>query len=106
MLHHVKVSFAKGRDYEFQFSEADLAGLTTEQARRWIDNEYTTLECESSSPMGKVLIIDKILSVAKYGGEQRFIDGKEWARSFCRSAALALGRDTIRIDVAQFVIGY
>ena len=106
MLHHVKVSFGKGRDYEFQFSDSDLSGLTAEQARRWIDNEYTTLECESSSPMGKVLIIDKILSVAKYGSEQRFIDGKEWATNFCRSAALALGRDTVRIDVAEFVIGY
>jgi hypothetical protein len=106
MLHHVKVSFAKGRDYEFQFSDADLIGLTAEQARRWIENEYTTLECEVASPMGKVLVIDKILSVAKYGGEQRFIDGKDWARSFCRSVALALGRDTVRVDVAEFVIGY
>ena len=106
MLHHVKVSFAKGRDYEFQFGDADLVGLTAEQSRRWIDNEYTTLECEVVSPMGKVLIIDKILSVAKYGGEQRFVDGKQWAREFCRCAAVALGRDTIRIDVAEFVIGY
>lgn len=106
MLHHVKVSFAKGRDYEYQFSDADLAGLAAEQARRWIDQEYTSLECESVSPTGKVLIIDKILSVAKYGGEQRFIDGKDWAKNFARNAALALGRDTITIDVGDFVIGY
>lgn len=106
MLHHVKVSFGKGRDYEYQFSDTDLSGLMPDQARRWIDNEYTTLECEVVSPMGKVLIIDKILSVAKYGGEQRFKDGKEWAKDFARNAALALGRDTVRIDVAEFVIGY
>ena len=106
MLHHVTVTFGKGRDYEFQFSDADLTGLTADQARRWMDTEYTSLECEVASPMGKVLIIDKILSVAKYGGEQRFADGKEWAKTFGRYVALALGRDTIRVDVAEFVIGY
>ncbi|KFB73369.1 MAG: hypothetical protein AW09_001350 [Candidatus Accumulibacter phosphatis] len=56
--------------------------------------------------MGKVLIIDKILNVARYGGEQRFIDGKDWATRFARYTALALGRDTVRIDVAAFNIGY
>lgn len=106
MLHHVKVTFGKGRDHEFQFNDTELAGHSAEQARRWFDQEYTSLECESASPTGKVLIIDKILSVAKYGGEQRFIDGKSWATDFSRNAALALGRDTIAIDVADFVIGY
>jgi hypothetical protein len=56
--------------------------------------------------MGKVLIIDKILNVAKYGSEQRFKDGKEWAKTFARNTALALGRDTVKVDVVEFAIGY
>jgi hypothetical protein len=83
-----------------------LAGQTAEQARRWFDTEFNSLECEPSNPVGKVLIIDKILNVAKYGGEQRFKDKKEWSRQFARNAALALARDTIRVDVAEFSIGY
>ena len=75
-------------------------------ARRWFDNEFSVLECEPSNPMGKVLILDKILNVAKYGGEQRFFDGKEWAKTFARNAALALGRDTVKVDLVDFSIGY
>jgi hypothetical protein len=52
------------------------------------------------------LIIDKILGVAKHGGEQRFIDGKSWATQFARYTALTLGRDTVRVDVEAFNIGY
>lgn len=106
MLFHVDVSFGKNKDYRFEFSEADLAESSPEEARRWLDKEFSDLKCEVTSPTGKVLIIDKVLNVARNGGEQRFIDGKSWATQFARYAALALGRDTIRIDLEAFNIGY
>lgn len=106
MIYHVNVVFGKDREYKYQFSDGDLAGMTAEQARRWFDNEFASLECEPTNPMGKVLILDKILNVAKYGGEQRFVDGKGWARDFARQAALSLGRDTVKIDLVEFSIGY
>ena len=106
MIHHVKIVYGKGLEYDYQFSDSDLASGTPDQARRWFDSEFTSMECEPTNPMGKVLIIDKILNVAKYGGEQRFKDGKEWAKTFARNAALALGRDTVRVDVVEFAIGY
>jgi hypothetical protein len=106
MLYHVVVSFGKNKDYRFEFSEADLAESSPEEARRWFDKEFAELKCEVTSPTGKVLIIDKILNIARNGGEQRFIDGKSWATQFARYTALALGRDTIRIDLEAFAIGY
>ncbi len=106
MLYHVVVSFGKEKDYEYKLSDSELAGGSAEESRRWFDKEFTDLECEPTNPMGKVLIIDKILNVARYGGEQRFVDGKDWARQFARYTALALGRDTVRVDVAAFNIGY
>jgi hypothetical protein len=106
MIYNVTVAFGKDREYEFAFPDTELAGSTAEAARRWFDNEFAALECEPSNPMGKVLIIDKILNVAQYGGEKRFVDGKEWAATFARNAALALGRDTVRVDVGAFTIGY
>lgn len=106
MLYHVTVSFGKDREHEFKFSASELASGTVEEARRWFDREFADLECEPTNPMGKVLIIDKVLNVARYGGEQRFVDGKGWAVSFARYTALVLGRDTIRVDVAAFNIGY
>ena len=106
MVYHIAVLFGKGREYDFQFTDADLSGQTAEQARNWFNNEFNSLECEPSNPVGKVLIIDKILNVAQYGSEARFADKKEWAKQFAVNAALALGRDTVRIDVAAFTIGY
>ena len=106
MLYHVVVSFGKNKDYRFEFSEIELAESSPEEARRWFDKEFAALKCEVTSPTGKVLIIDKILNIARNGGEQRFIDGKSWATQFARYTALALGRDTIRVDVEVFTIGY
>ena len=106
MQTHLIVSFGKDREYEFKMSAADLAKGSAEEARRWFDREYADLECEPSNPMGKVLIIDKILNVARYRGEHRFSTGEDWADRFARNAALALGRDAIRVDVGAFTIGY
>lgn len=106
MITHVIVAFGKEQEYQFKFSPADLAQSTPEEARRWFDKEYSDLKCEPVTPMGKVLIIDKILEVARRGGAQRFIDGKSWAEHFARYAALTLARDTIRVDVESSKIGY
>lgn len=106
MQYQVKVVFGKDKEYELKLTEADLAGRSAEEARRWFDKEFSDLECEPSNPVGKVLIIDKILSVARYGGEKRFALGKEWAQDFALYAALALGRDTICVDTVSFSISY
>ena len=104
MVYHVIVSFAKDRNYRYTFAAADLASGSPEEARRWFDKEFAELGCESGSRTGKVLIIDKILGIASYGGEQRFVDGKTWAAQFARYTALALARDTITVDVDAFTI--
>lgn len=106
MQHHVIVSFGKEKEYEFKFADGEFTGQSADEARRWLDKEFTKLECEPSNPMGKVLIIDKVLNVARYGGESRFAEASTWARDFARQTALALGRDTVRVDVANFTIGY
>ncbi len=106
MVYHVIVSFARDRHYRYTFSSSELADGSPEEARRWFDKEFSDLQCESMNRMGKVLIIDKILTIARSGGEQRFIDGKAWASQFARYAALALGRDTITIDLEAFRVSY
>lgn len=106
MVYHVIVSFGRDREYEFKFSHPEIAAGSPEEARRWFDKEFADLECEPSNPIGKVLIIDKILNVARYGGEPRFADRSEWATRFARYTALALGREMVRIDVTAFNIGY
>ena len=67
--------------------------------------EFEDLECTPSNPMGKVLVLDMVLNVAKYGGEGRFEQGGEWAKKFALMTAAALDRPAVRVDVASFVVG-
>ena len=83
----------------------DVAGLDSRSAREWLHDEFDELECTPTNPVGKVLVLDVILNVAKYGGEQRFAQGGEWARRFASCVAVALDRPVVRIDVPGFVVG-
>lgn len=102
MLHHVIVTFGKSREYEFKFA----AGVSAEEARKWFDHEFVALNCDVVTPTGKILAVDRILSVAKYAGEARFQDATGWAEQFARHTAALLGRELIRVDVEHYCIGY
>ena len=105
MLYTITVSFGETCEYEFKFLDSDIAGLPRDQARAWLHREFEALECTPRNPVGKILLLDVILDVAKYGGEKRFAEGGEWARTFVHSVGAALGRDTVRIDVPNLVVG-
>ena len=82
----------------------DTATLTKEQARAWLAKEFETLECTPSNPMGKILVLDMILNVAKYGGEDHFKLISEWARQFAAATLVALGRPVITVDIGNYTI--
>jgi hypothetical protein len=105
MSYTVTVVFGGDREYEFALHDAEVAATTKEQARSWLAREFEDLECTPSNPMGKVLVLDMILNVAKYGGESRFEQGAEWAKKFAVVTAAALDRPAVRVDVASFVVG-
>ncbi len=104
-MHHLTVVFRADREYEFNVHATDIANLSNEAAREWLQEEFDELECTPSNPVGKVLILDVILNVAKYGGEQRFAQGGAWATQFAACVAVVLDRPSVRIDVPGFVVG-
>lgn len=106
MFFYVTVVFGKDREYQYKLSEAELADGSPEEARRWFDREFSEARTDPVNPVGKVLIIDKILDVARAGGERRFADGQNWAAKFARCTALALGREMVRVDVPAYSISY
>ena len=105
MAQTVIVSFGTNQEYEFTVQDADVAGIGKDQARAWLSKEFEDLECTPSNPMGKVLVLDMVLNVAKYGGESRFEQAGEWARKYALHTAVALDRPTVRVDVSSFVVG-
>lgn len=102
MQHHVIVSF--GRDKEFDFKV--MGGTPADEARQWFGHEFDVLGCDVTTPTGKILAVDRVLSVAKYAGENRFRDQQTWAEQFAKNTASLLGRDLIRVDVEHYCIGY
>ena len=106
MLHQVTVSFDLQTDFVFRFERHALGAMTPEEARRWFDLEYSALDCAPPSGVGKVLVIDKILDVARQSGPQRFGADVAWGDCFARHTALVLGRELIRVDVSAYAVTY
>jgi len=102
MQHLVIVSFGKDKQYDFKVT----GGAASDDARKWFDHEFTSLECDVATPTGKILAVDRILSVARYAGEERFRERTVWAEQFARYTAAILGRELIRVDVEHYSIGY
>ncbi|GAA5185088.1 hypothetical protein GCM10025771_40690 [Niveibacterium umoris] len=100
------VSFGEGRDYEFHASDDELAAIETRAARQWFDREFVELECTPTNPMGKLLIVDQILNVGKYGGEARFAQPGDWAVVYARNTLKIVGRPHVRVDTAGWAISY
>lgn len=83
----------------------DAAPLPGEAARRWLDTQFTQMECEPLRPTGKLLTADKVLVVAEAAGPAKFADAA-WAQAFARAASAALGKPRVAIDVAAMSISY
>ena len=104
MPYTVTVSFGQNSEFEFKFPDSDVQSLPREEAGQWLHREYEALECAPRNPIGKILLLDVILDVAKYGGEARFDAGGDWAQRFALCCAATLKRD-VRIDVLNLVVG-
>ena len=100
----VTVAFARDRDYEFKLHEGDILP-TREAAQQWLERQWLELECTTDNPVGKILALDRILSVARYGGEKRFAENGDWAKEYAKAVAAVLARKAIRVDVGERVVG-
>jgi hypothetical protein len=102
----VIVSFGGGRQFEYKLAAEDLAGRPREDARAWFDEQFAALECDIETPIGKVLLADRILAVAKYAGEKYFDEKPDWARQFSENAAVLMRHAVLKVDVAGNAVSY
>ena len=97
MRQEVFVRFAHGS--EFMLPVAIAQGMTSEEARRWLDEQFVANECEPLRATGKVLTADKVLALAGAAGAARFESDPAWAADYARATLAALGRTVVRVDV-------
>ena len=106
MRSQVIVKWADPSVYRFDLEE--VQPLPHDQARAWLDEQFTTLQCEPIRLTGKVLTADKVLCVAQDAGEERFRDPahKDWALSYARAASAALAKPVVTVDLLAQTVGY
>jgi len=103
-----QVTVTWGETAAYRFDLEDVSPMPNDQARAWLDSQFTAFECEPIRLTGKVLTADKILSVAQAAGQERFRDAghRDWAESFARAASAALAKPTVTVDLATMSLGY
>ena len=70
-----------------------------EEARRWLDEQFTAYECEPLNPLGKVLTKDKLIVLAEAIGVRGFEADAALRQAFARAAIAMLGSGSVHIDV-------
>ena len=105
MRQEVIVSFNTQQHYSLLLP-AGSPDLVTDQARRWLDDEFVANDCEPLRASGKVLIADKVLVLAGTVGPVRFERDAPWAAAFAQATLAALGRAVVRVDVEAGAISY
>jgi len=103
---HVTVVTRSGERHEFDIADGDLAGLDSHQAQEWLGREFETAGCVPTNPVGKLLLADKILCLAKTQSEAAYAAPTVWVGAFLRHAAAALGRPLLTIDLGNHSLGY
>ncbi|HCX33692.1 MAG TPA: hypothetical protein DHV08_09075 [Rhodocyclaceae bacterium] len=103
---HLKIIFPDGASSEFEITAADLAGLDKSAAREWLNNEFQAAGCVPTNPVGKILIADTVLMLAKAQSPKTFRTPSAWGMQFLRNVAVAFGAPVLTIDLANQTLGY
>jgi hypothetical protein len=106
MACHLSIVFADGGQLDYELSDADIGGMTAVAAHEWLDREYEAAGCVPSNPVGKLLMADKIVSLAKSQSRRAFDPPTPWVMDFLRATAAALERPLVTIDFGRHSLGY
>lgn len=100
----VRLSF--GPDEVVASLPAAEAPWSLDDARRWLDQQFTSRECEPLRVSGKVLTVDKLLAVADAVGAEGFRRDDELRRGYAQAATTLLARERVHVDVPGRRVAY
>ncbi len=103
MRQQVVVYWGPGVDFNLHADPA--APMSPDQARAWLEEQFTAMECEPLRALGKVLTVDKILRVTQAAGPDKLGDAT-WSGAYVRAVHAAIGKPMIRIDVPAMTLTY
>jgi len=98
----VTIRFAPDREFPLRVAQAP----ERDAAVRWLEDEFVRLGAEPLRPSGKILLADRLLSIAAAAGADAFENDPGWAASYAANAAAALGQDVVTVDVEAMRVRY
>ncbi|MDP2639097.1 MAG: hypothetical protein Q8Q16_00295 [Betaproteobacteria bacterium] len=101
----VIVVFPRNREYELRLTAGDKPLPTAQEGDQWLSQQFEELGCTPRSLVGKVLVLDKVLEVAREAGEKRFAGDIAWAERYARAVLATLNRENVRVDIAENTVG-
>ena len=106
MRSQVKVTWSESHSYLIDLEE--VQPMPHEQARVWLDQQFTELECDPIRLSGKVLTADKVLLVAQAAGQSRFSQPQHqaWATTYARAISAALAKPVVTVDLSSMAVSY
>ena len=102
---HSEVSVQLTGNQEFRFDLEGQEPMTHEGGRRWLDDQFTALDCEPLRASGKVLLADKVLVVAQAAGS-RLLNDEAWLHTYARATHAVLTKPMITVDVSAMAVTY
>ena len=103
MRSEVTVRLDAGREFRFDLDE--VQPMPHDLARWWLDDQFVQLGCEPLRATGKVLMADKVITIAQAAGEKLLANAK-WSSEFARATSAALAKPVVRLDVPAMAITY
>lgn len=80
--------------------------LASMHAREWFEDNWVRLECEPTRVSGKVLLLDKILSVTETLGYALLSQDEGQLYELATQAALALNKPVVTINLRDQTVGF
>ena len=92
---------------EYHMETESLAPLSPELARKWLDEQFVSLECEPLRATGKVLLADKLVVVAREARHHPdLFDSEQWRNTYAVAAQAVLSKPLICVYVPAMSISY
>lgn len=106
MASHVAVVFADGQRVDYELSDAEVARFDRVTAHEWLGEQFEIAGCVPSNPVGKLLMADRIVGLAKEQSRRDFDPPTPWLKDFLAATAAALQTPVVTIDLGSDSIGY
>ncbi len=98
----VTIRFATDREFPLRVA----APTERSAAVRWLEDEFIRLGAEPVRASGKILLADRLLSIAAAAGADAFETDPDWAANYAASAIGAIGHELVTVDLETMRVRY